>query len=160
MIVLQSSVHVANANAGEIFDFLTHPTDALYQKWWPGTHLQLHLLDDAEALAPTRVYMDERIGDRRLRMTGIVVEAKPGRRLVWQLEKGIRLPVWLVLELNDQRDGVTVVHTIRAGFSGLGRTLDPLFRLYFSDAFARTMDEHVRTEFPKLRDLLRAEAHT
>jgi hypothetical protein len=104
--------------------------------------------------------MDERVGDRRVRMTGIVVEAKPGRRIVWQLKKGIRLPVWLLLELNDQGDGVTVVHTIRAGFSGLGRTLDPLFRLYFSDAFARTMDEHVRTEFPRLRDLLRAEAPT
>lgn len=160
MIVLQSSVHIANATAGEIFDFLTHPTDALYQEWWPGTHLQLHLLDDSKASAPTRFYMDERVGDRRVRMTGIVVEAKPGSRIVWQLEKGIRLPVWLVLELNDQGDGVTVVHTIRAGFSGLGRILDPLFRLHFSDAFARAMDEHVRTEFPRLRDLLRAEGHT
>jgi hypothetical protein len=31
MIVLQSSVHIANATAGEIFDFLTHPSDALYK---------------------------------------------------------------------------------------------------------------------------------
>lgn len=160
MIVLQSSVHVASATAGEFYDFLTHPTDALYQKWWPGTHLQLHLLENPKAPAPTRVYMDERVGDRRLRMTGIVIEATRGRRIVWQLEKGIRLPVWLVLELNDQGDAVTIVHTIRVGFSGLGRILDPLFRLYFSDAFARTMDEHVRTEFPRLRDLLRAEGHT
>jgi hypothetical protein len=32
-----------------------------------------------------RIYMDEYVGARRLRMKGIVIEALPGRRLVWQL---------------------------------------------------------------------------
>jgi hypothetical protein len=32
--------------------------------------------------------------------------------------------------------------------------LDPLWRLYFSPAFARAMDRHVQTEFPLLRALL------
>jgi hypothetical protein len=34
--------------------------------------------------------------------------------------------------------------------------LDPLFRLYFSRRFAAAMDEHVRKEFPLLRDRLHA----
>jgi hypothetical protein len=36
----------------------------------------------------------------------------------------------------------------------VGRILDPLLRLYFSQDFARAMDDHVKTEFPKLMELL------
>ncbi len=41
--------------------------------------------------------------------------------------------------------------------TGIGRLLDPIFRIYFSPRFERAMDEHVRAEFPRLRDMLRAE---
>jgi hypothetical protein len=74
---------------------------------------------------------------------------------VWQLKKGLALPAWLTLKLADDTAGVLITHTIEAGFSGLGTLLDPLLRLYFSNAFSQAMDEHVRTEFPKLRDMLR-----
>jgi hypothetical protein len=100
--------------------------------------------------------MDEYVGTRRLRMKGIVVEAVPGQRLVWQLKRAIRLPARLELELTDHAGGVAITHTTRAGFGGAGRILDPLLRLYFSKRFARALDEHVKTEFPLLRDLLRA----
>jgi hypothetical protein len=36
-----------------------------------------------------------------------------------------------------------------------GFFLDPLLRLFFPPRFAADKDEHVRTELPKLRDLLR-----
>jgi uncharacterized protein YndB with AHSA1/START domain len=157
MIELRSMVHVDRINAQEIFDFLMHPTDALYQRWWPGTHLHLHPVGEADATGSMRVHMDEFIGDRRVKMNGVVLEALPARRIVWQLEKGIRLPVWLRLELGYEDAGVTIVHTIRAGFAGIGRLLDPILRIYFSPKFERGMDEHVKAEFPKLRDMLRAE---
>jgi hypothetical protein len=32
--------------------------------------------------------------------------------------------------------------------------LDPIFRAYFTDSFCRALDAHVKTEFPRLRDLL------
>ena len=87
-----------------------------------------------------------------------MVEAERGRKIVWQLKRWrVHLPIRLTLELRDRDGGVTLRHTIRAGFGGPGRVLDPLFRVYFSLRFARDMDEHVRTEFPKLRDLLAGE---
>jgi YesN/AraC family two-component response regulator len=44
-----------------------------------------------------------------------------------------------------------------AGFDGaLGRALDPLLRLYFSERFEQMMDEHFRTEFMALPALLDA----
>jgi hypothetical protein len=98
--------------------------------------------------------MDEYVGTRRLRMRGIVVEALPRKRLVWQLVKATRLPAWLELELTDYEGGVAITHTTSAGFRGAGRILDPLVRLYFSKQFARELDEHVKTEFPLLRDRL------
>ena len=98
--------------------------------------------------------MDEFIGSRRVRMSGVVTQVDPGRKLVWQMKKGIRLPVWLTLELTDGDGGVAIRHTITAGWMGVGRLLDPLFRLYFTPAFAAAMDRHARTEFPRLRDHL------
>jgi len=87
-------------------------------------------------------------------MTGVVRAVEPGRKIVSQFRKGVKLPVWFVLELADDSAGVAITHTIRAGFSGFGRLFDPIFRLYFSRDFERAMDAHARTEFPRLRDLL------
>ena len=38
--------------------------------------------------------------------------------------------------------------------SGVGRLLDPILRLYLSPRFAAELDEHIHTEFPRLRDYL------
>jgi hypothetical protein len=154
MITLQSQLHADGIRGNEIVDFLLSCTDQAYQAWWPGTHLQLHTLARYPNSVGNIVIMDEFIGKRRIKLLGVVRVAEP-TKIVWQLRKGIPLPVWLALELVDDAAGATITHTIRAGFDGLGQFFDPLFRLYFSDEFGCAMDEHVKTEFPKLRDLLR-----
>jgi hypothetical protein len=155
MLTIQSTVAVDGITGRDISDFLLDCTDDAYRRWWPGAHLQFHTVarggtDHVRDV----VYMDEYIGARRVRMTGTVAAAVPGRTIVWQLRPRIPLPVSLTLELADRGGGVTVRHTIRAGFTGAGRILDPLLRLYLSQRFAAAMDQHVRTEFPLLRDHL------
>lgn len=154
MLRLQTKLDVDGITGKEIFDFLANPNDHAYQQWWPGTHLQLHPLKRTEDHVGDVIYMDEYIGERRLRMEGIVVEAVPEHRLVWQLRKLITLPVRLSLDLTDDESGVAITHTIEAGIKGPGTLLDPLIRLYFSRGFAAALDEHVKTEFPLLRDRL------
>lgn len=154
MLTLQTQLRVHGIKGKEIFDFLVNPNDHAYQQWWPGTHLQLHTLKRSEDHVGDVIYMDEYIGDRRVRMKGVVVEATPGHVLVWQFLKVIRLPVRLSLELADEEGGVAITHTIEAGFKGPGRLLDPLLRLYFTRKFAAAMGDHVKTEFPLLRDRL------
>jgi hypothetical protein len=154
MLMLQTRLRVDGITGEEIFDFLADPNDRAYRQWWPGTHLQLHLLKHTGDHIGDVVYMDEYIGDRRVRMEGVVVEAVPKRKLVWRLRKVISLPVRLSLELTDVEGGVAITHTIEAGFKGHGRLLDPLIRLYFSRKFAAAMEDHVNTEFPLLRDRL------
>ena len=104
------------------------------------------------------VRMDEYVGRRRLRLSAVVVEAEPGRRIVWRFGRRVRLPARLRLELTDRPGGCLVRHTLEAGFEGIGRVLDPLLRLYLSPRFAADLDQHVRTEFPKLRDHIHGNA--
>ena len=157
MITIQSRIHVARATGEQIFNFLINPTDREYQKWWPGTHLEFHTLRHGKHNIGNVIWMDERVGSYRVKMIGVVVEADPGRKIVWQMKKAIRLPVRLFLELEDDAAGVSVVHTIRAGFAGPGRVLDSLFRIFFSEQFEKAMDEHARIEFPRLGDMLLSE---
>lgn len=155
MLTIESRVEVAGLRGREVTDFLLDPTDVGYRAWWPGVHHQFHRVAPGGVdHVGDRVLMDELVGLRRVRMSGVVEVAEPGRRIVWRLSKGVRLPVRLTLALDDSADGVSVRHTITAGWPGPMRLLDPLLRLYLSPGFAAAMDSHVRSEFPRLRDHL------
>lgn len=156
MIIIQSKVQVAQAKGKELCDFLLNPTDRAYQQWWPETHLAFHTLKQVPNAIGNIVYMDEFVGKRRIKMQGIVMEVMPGRRITWQLKKIVRLPIWLSVDFDDNAAGVAITHTIRAGFAGVGKLFDPIFRFYFSAGFANAMDEHVKVEFPKLGAMLQS----
>ena len=155
MLVIESRVEVAGLTGRDVTDFMVACTDEQYRSWWPGTHQQLHVLGRATGGAGDVVVMDEFIGRRRLRLRGVVEAVEPGRRLVWRFRKVVSLPARLSLELTPVPGGVSVRHTITAGWPGIGRVLDPLLRLYFTPRFTADLDAHVRTEFPLLRDYLR-----
>jgi hypothetical protein len=157
---MQSRLHLDRTKGIDIYDFLINPTDREYQRWWPGTHLKLHTVKQRLNNVGNIVYMDEFIGDYRVKMSGIVTEAVPGKKITWQLKSLIRMPVWLSLELEDDNAGVVVTHTIRAGFTGIGGILDTILGFYFTDGFEKAMDEHVRTEFPMLSELLLSADHS
>jgi hypothetical protein len=154
MITIQSRVNLDGISGAELFEFFMNPTDHGYQTWWPGTHLQFHVLRRRPNHVGDVVYMDEWVGKYRIRMSAVVIEAEPGKKIVWQMRQGFRIPAWLILELADHINGVTLTHTLCMGFTGLGRIVDPLLRLYASEEFEKAMDGHARTEFPMLRDLL------
>jgi len=155
MLTLQTEIRVDGVAGAEVFDFLASPDDESYRAWWPGIHLQLHAVERGDDHVGDILYGDEYVGKRRLRGGVIVTEAIRGKRLVWQFKRGIRLPARLELEFSDYEGGVAITHTVRAGFRGVGRVLDPALKIFLSRTFANDLDEHVRTEFPLLRDLLR-----
>jgi hypothetical protein len=155
MITLRTQLEISGVTGIEITNFFLNCTDAEYQRWWPGVHLSFHTIKRTPGDVGNLVVMDEFIGNRRVRAKGLVTEVESGKRLVWQLRKVIRLPVWLTLECVERGGTLQLTHTVEAGFNGIGRVFDPLLRLYFSRRFAKALDEHVRTEFPKLRDMLR-----
>lgn len=154
MLAFSTTLHVPGLSGREITDFLLYCDDARYQAWWPGVHLQFHTLSGEPGGIDSIVYMDEYVGRFRLREKAVLVTAVPGKELVLQFIHGFRLPARLILRFADERGGVTITHTVEAGFSGLGRVFDQLLRLWFTREFAAALDAHVREEFPRLRDLL------
>ncbi|MBA4016510.1 MAG: hypothetical protein C0483_04925 [Pirellula sp.] len=154
MITLETRVNVEGLRAQTVFEFLLNATDRDYQTWWPGVHLSCRTLKRFPAHVGNVVYFDQFIGDYRVKHTEVIVEAVPCRRIVRQIVKGpIRLPVRIVLEMEDDDAGVSITHTIFAGYSGRLRVLDPACRMYFSDRFAAAMDEHLKAECRLLRNL-------
>ena len=129
MLVIESSIDVAGLTGRDVTDFMLACTDERYRSWWPGTHLQLHALGRAVGGVGDMVEMDEFVGRRRVRLRGMVEAVEPGRRLVWRFRKVVPLPVRLSLELDPVPGGVSVLHTVTAGWPGIGRVLDPLLRL-------------------------------
>ena len=122
MLMIESRFFVARITGKEITDFLLDCTDDRYRHWWPGTHLELHAVARGRDHLGDVVLMDEYVGKHRVRMLAIVVEVVPGQKIVWRLKKGVRLPVWLTLELADRDSGVDLRHTIAAGAPGESST--------------------------------------
>ena len=158
MLSLNTTIHVPGLSGREITDFLVNCDDTQYQAWWPGVHLQFHTVRRFPGDIGNIVYMDEYVGRFRIKGHAVATSAIPGREIVCQIKHGVRLPAWLILRFKDDARGVTISHTIAAGFAGPGRLLDPLLQLWFTPEFREAMDAHVRTEFPRLRDLLRGAA--
>ena len=154
MLTLQTIVDVQGLSGKQVTDFLLKCDDEHYRKWWDGTHLQFHTIKRYPDNIGNVVYMDEYVGKRRLKMQAIVLKAVPGKEIIWQMKKGVRLPGWLSLSVEDIDDGVRITHTLTAGFNGIGKALDPLLRLYLSKDFEQAMDEHAKIEFPKLKEVI------
>jgi hypothetical protein len=157
VLTIQSKVYVEGLTGREVTDFLIDCDDAAYQAWWPGTHLASHTVKRVPGDVGNVVYMDEYVGKYRIKMSAVVTEFEPGKRFACRMKKGILLPGWLYLDFVDDDEGVAITHTLEIGYPGAGKILDPLLRLRFSAQFEREMDEHARTEFPKLGELLRGQ---
>lgn len=160
MFTLETRAHVAGLSARAAYDFLVLPPSRGFQDWWPGTHLLTKVLrrgvaaDGKPSDLGSRIYMEQMIGPFHVCETADIVEAIPGRRFTRQVIIGLRLPIFITFDLVEEAGGTTITHTICAGWRGIRRVLDPLFRLYFTRAFAAALDEHLRTEYELLRDVL------
>ena len=155
MVVLQTRVSVEGITGKHVTEFFINCTDSDYQRWWEGTHLEFHTINRTTDGVGSLVYFDEYVGKHRLQFKGRITEYVAGKRIEYRLEKGLSLPAWLVLEFRDRPGGVDIVHTVKAGYQGVGRILDPLIRLHLSDAFEKALNEHAQAEFSRLGDLLR-----
>jgi hypothetical protein len=154
MLQFTTRVKLAGVSGRDITEFLLDCTDEEYQRWWPGEHLAFHAIDRRPGDIGNVMILDEWVGQRRLRLKAMVRDVVEGERIVWQMIWLVRLPVWLTVELNDVDDGVIVTHTLDAGRRGFASVVNPVLRCYFTPQFAQDLDDHVRSEFPRLRDLL------
>lgn len=154
MIAFETKVRVEGLVAYRIYRYFLRPANDRDEPREPGTRLGLEMIRRTSDEVGSVVRMDERIGGRRIRAKAVIVEAVPGRRLVLQVKKLRRLPVWILMAFQDTDGGTDVTHTLKAGYRGVGTLLDPIFRLYFPRRFRRDLGDHVRAEFARLQESL------
>jgi hypothetical protein len=154
MITLSTKVDVMGISGATVSNFMINCTDEAYQKWWPGTHLEFHTIKRYPDNLGNLVYFDEYVGSRRLKFKGIVISYVPGKEMVWQMKKAIKLPAFLKLLFEDTDKGVRIFHSLCAGFDGAGKILDPFLNLLLSQEFKKQLDEHAHIEFNKLGEIL------
>lgn len=154
MIQMRTEVNVDELSGQKVIDFMLNCTDEAYQRWWEGTHLAFHTVKRYPNNLGNIVYFDEYIGKRRLCFTGVVTEIIPGKKLVWQMKKIVRLPGWLELNFEDREGGVNIIHTLAVGYRGIGKILDPILRLFLSQDFESELEKHAQIEFHKLAEIL------
>jgi len=149
---------VPDATAEQFYDFVINPTDEAYREWWPEEHFRFHITKRGkENHVDDKVFFDEKIGpNHRLRFHAFVLSAKRPNRIIWQMTKfGIRLPAFLELRLIDSSDGVVIEHELKVGYKRFfGKMLDPVIKLYLTKPFQDALEDHCKTEWPKLADML------
>jgi len=157
MIIHTVEITVPNASAEQFYGFMINPTNERYGAWWPGEHLQFHIVKrgDSSHLGD-EVFMDEYLSkNHRLVFHAVVIVADNPNKITWQMKKaGMRLPAVVTLELDDSPEGVKLKHELRIGFSGIGKLFDPIIRLYFNKSFQNALDEHCKIEWDKLAEYL------
>ena len=150
MVVITTEVKVDGLTGQDVSRFLLNCSDADYQRYWPGTHLAFHTSKRMPGDLGNLVCFDEYVGKRRLKFDAVVTEVMPGKRIVWQMKKLVKLSARLTLDFEDEGRGVHIRHCLAVGFDGIRRIFDPLIRIYLSKEFEFDIDQHVRTEFTLL----------
>ncbi len=152
MIVFQTTGTVKNLSARDTQNFLLNCTDEMYQKSWPGVHIQKHPIKKG---GPDHIgdviYAFEHVGKHTIEVTMKVTEYIPEKILKFRVKMGIAgslVPVYLHVETMDMPEGVHLLNRFSLGWSGIGRILDPVIGFFFPKELRDAMDEHVATEWP------------
>jgi hypothetical protein len=154
MIIMETGINVEGISGRDVYHFMINCTDDDYRKWWNGTHLAFHTTRRFPKDLGNQVYFDGLVGKRRLKFEGVVAEIIPGKKIIWQMKKVVKVPAWLAITLDDREGCVNITHSMSIGFRAMGRILDPLLRIYFSNEFERDLREHAHTEFRLLAKML------
>lgn len=154
MITLKTIVNVKGITSKDIYDFMLNCTDADYQKWWKGTHLICHTVKKYPGDIGNLVYADEFVGKYRFKGYVVITGLVPYSEMVYQIKKFVKLPAWFKMQFEDLDDGINIVHIVEAGFNGIGKIFDPIFRLFLNEDFENHLNAHAHEEFPKLAEML------
>lgn len=158
MIIHTVNQTVANANAEQFYDFMINPSDERYSAWWPGEHLNFHIVKRGEqSHLGDIVYFNERLGEKhRLKFHAIVVKVERPKAIAWQMRAfGVKLPAVVELRLCNSQAGLLLCHELRLGYRGIGKLFDFVIRLYFNKSFQMALEKHCDIEWHKLSNLLR-----
>jgi hypothetical protein len=153
---MKSELH--GAAAAEFFSFMIHAPQEIYAHWLPDEHHEFHVIKHSKTTPiGDLIFFDQHIGRKhRLTFYAITRVAEKPNHVLFQMRRfGINLPGYLDLQFQDTADGIRLTETIKIGFNGPGRVLDPVIRLFFNKAFFNEMNGHHTREWANLAEILR-----
>ena len=145
------------ASAEQFFEFMVDPPPEVYANWLPDEHHKFHVVKHSETTpVGDLIYFDQHISPRhRLRFHAIIRVADKPNKLVFQMRKlGVSLPGYLELEFRDTLEGLLLIETVRVGFGGIGKALDPVIGIVFNKRFFEALDGHHKREWDDLAKIL------
>jgi len=158
VLELKSEFYVRGLTAASAIDFMINCSFDDYQKWWPGTHLELRYIKTFPDKIGNVVYFDEYVGKNRLQITTIVEKYMPGKKILWRVVEGETIQAWMTLEGVDDEEGVTLSHVFKASSTGTSGVLDTSFTQKFTPEMRRDLHDHAVTEFNMLPIFLAGKA--
>lgn len=161
MIVHIMNSILPNAVAAPFFDFMVNPSPEVYKRWLPEEHYKFYIVERSDnSPIGDLIYFDQHIGKKhRQRFYAIVRAADKPEHILFQMRKlGFNIPGYLQLDFCDTSGGLALTETIRIGFNGFGKILDPFIRLVFSKSFFSELNEHHKREWTCLADLLKLDS--
>ncbi len=153
MIVFRTEIQIKGKTTGQIYNWLLDLDNEKYERWHP-EHRRWRTIKREPGDLGNVIYFDEKIGRMRFRVKGKIVEAEPGRRLVYKLNYPI--PTYLSLEFVPADKGVNVIHEVKFGYKGpMGKVLGGLVRrTRLVKYFEKELDRHARQEFKNLETII------
>ncbi|MDR1753351.1 MAG: hypothetical protein LBR74_00370 [Eubacterium sp.] len=154
--IMKSKLH--NAAAAAFYSFMVDPPREIYARWLPEEHHKFHVVKRSETTpVGDLIFFDQHIGSKhRLTFYAITRVADKPNHVLFQMRRfGINLPGYLDLQFRDTADGLCLTETIRIGFNGSGKVLDPIIKLFFNKSFFNEMNAHHKREWANLAEILR-----
>jgi hypothetical protein len=149
-----------NAAAAAFYDFMVNAPQETYAHWLPDEHHQFHVVQCGENTpVGDLIFFDQHISPKhRLTFHAITRIAEKPYHILFQMRRfGINLPGYLELQFVDTMEGLILTETIRIGFNGFGKIIDPLIRLLFNKSFFEEMNGHHKREWANLAEILRCD---
>jgi hypothetical protein len=139
---------------------MINPPPETYAHWLPEEHHKFHVVKHSNnPPVGDLIYFDQHISPKhRLTFYAVTRNADKPSHVLYQMRRfGINLPGYLELQFRDSAEGLRLDETIRVGFNGVGKILDPFLKLYFSKSFFTAMNEHHKREWTNLAKIIREE---
>ena len=158
MIIHTMKSNLPGASAQQFYAFMINPLPEVYANWLPGEHHEFHIVKHSKTTPVNDlIYFDQYISPKhRLKFYATIKIANKPNRVVFQMRKYcINIPGYLELEFCDISGGLMLAETIRIGFEGIGKVLDPFIRMVFNKSFFEALDGHHKREWANLADILR-----
>jgi hypothetical protein len=151
MIIMHTTSTVKDLSAKDTLNFLINCNDEMYQKSWPGVHIQKHQIKrGGNDHIGDVIYAFEHVGEFTIEVRMKITKYIPEKLLEFRVSMrrtGFLVPIFLIVETEDSPEGVHLSNKFLIGWNGFGKVFDSIIEMFFHK-LRYAMEEHTKIEWP------------